>query len=184
MRPWQRRPRRRGQHLDVERAHALWRQQWEIAWQTAGQLSWPEAKELQLEAADGRPLTVCFGHFWQPLTPAPALDYFNNVRWSGDGLLHSHGDGCGLVYPDSVSTLGRSPFRIYCPACSAKASERRQKAQSGSVAIAAGREQVVVGFDNGEPVLGWSGECGSCRETFVAKRPDVRRCERCRRGHR
>jgi hypothetical protein len=65
------------------------------------------AKLLQLDVANGEPLTVCVGHR----------------------------DGCGLVFADSASTRGRYPFRFTCDGC--QSSRRRQdRADSVSRAMA------------------------------------------------
>jgi hypothetical protein len=170
-----------GMRLTGERRCELWRLVWEPAWQTGGALSWQEAKELQLEATAGRPLTVCIGNFWRPTEVVEVVP----GRSTGPEISFAYGDGCGLVYPDSTSTRGRTPFRIYCPACSRGHSRRRAEAQSLATAYARGREQIVVGYNaNGSEILAWWGHCSVCSEPFAHLRRHTSRCDSCRRQHR
>lgn len=165
-----------GERLAGARRSELWRRQWQVAVALSSQFGWPETKELQLEESDGRPLTICYGHFGRAIAHA--------VQESV-GVAYRDGDGCGLVFPDSASTRGRHPFAYYCPECSQRATDRRRKAQSRLLAFDAGFEEVVVGYDeSGAERVAWSGECSACGETFLASRVDARRCGRCRRGHR
>jgi hypothetical protein len=165
-----------GQRLAGRQRSELWRRQWLLAAELSEQLGWPEAKELQLEACDGRPLTVCYGHLFRSTAHA--------VRGSTDST-YRHGDGCGLVFLDSTSTRGRHPFACYCPGCSRRATDRNRRARSKLLAFEAGLEEVVVGYaQDGSEVLAWSGECSKCGETFISSRIDARRCDRCRRAHR
>jgi len=165
-----------GKRLTGARRSELWRRQWRLAVELSEQLSWPEAKELQLEASDGRPFTICYGHFGRTIAHA--------VRGSVD-LSYRHGDGCGLVFLDSTSTRGSHPFDCYCRECRRRATDRKRKARSRTLAHNASFEEVVVGYaENGSAILAWSGECSVCGETFIASRIDARRCDRCRRAHR
>jgi hypothetical protein len=153
--------------LGAER-NRLWQAQWAIA--CSDSMTTSEAKALQLDASSA-PLTVCFGHLWTPTVRVPGPVGESMAA----GTFHRHGDGCGLVYPDSTSTRGQSPFRIYCPDCSSTATRRGQSAQARAVAFASGREQIVHGDG-----VAWFGHCSSCGEPFVNGRPDATRCDRCR----
>jgi hypothetical protein len=173
-----------GTRLPAAAGYDLWNRQWEAAWRFAGVLSagpgpyvsfagFIDAKAVQLEVSDGRPLTVCVGKRWYDFPPLADM--------AGPGVFIPHGDGCHLVYPDSVSTRGRGLrlFRQHCPACRRRATLRRQAAVHRSRAFEAGRELVVAGYDEaGAPVEMWWGRC-ACGEMFLSRRPDTTRCASC-----
>jgi hypothetical protein len=165
-----------GQRLTGPRRSELWRRQWRLALEASDELGWPETKELQLEASEGRPLTVCYGHFFRAIPHA---------RRGSTELSYRHGDGCGLVFPDSTSTRGKHPFVYYCLECRRRATDRHRKGRSRLLAFEAGLEEVVVGYaEDGSELVAWCGECSKCGETFISSRIDARRCDRCRRAHR
>jgi hypothetical protein len=160
-----------------ERLQGAWRRElWDA--QGLGWLALPGnrslAKRLQLQAAPGgRPLTVCFGRRSYPVSlPAPF-----------DKQVYPEGDGCGLVGPDSVG-LRRPSFRYYCPRCRRRQSELGRKALSAAVARLQERFPILLFDQAGRPLPGFWGRCSRCREEFVNTSAKVRRCERCRRGHR
>jgi hypothetical protein len=51
-----------GQRLDAAYGHELARRRFELVRRASERMTLSEVKRLQLEASDGRPLTVCDGH--------------------------------------------------------------------------------------------------------------------------
>jgi hypothetical protein len=162
---------REGEHLEGPWRRELWDAQWQPVLALAGQRGL--AKRLQLQAAAGKPLTVCFGRRARTL-PLP-LPHQKQV--------YPHGDGCGLVHPDSVGRR-RPSFRYYCPTCGQQETGRQRKAHSQAVARWQGREPVLTFDERGQPIPAWLGACSACTDDFVTTDLRVRRCHRCRAGHR
>jgi hypothetical protein len=119
------------------------------------------AKRLQKDAAAGHPLTVCFGR------RAPSFSSFGN--------------GCGIVFPDSLSR-----FSLYCPACRKKPGGRRAREGITRRRRADWNERVPVPrLDaEGRPIATWRLTCSSCLKRFETQEPRVSRCDDCRRNHR
>jgi ribosomal protein L33 len=81
------------------------------------------------------------------------------------------GDGCGVVFADSVS-LQRPVFSRYCPDCRRKPGGRfRYEILMRCVAACSGRIAVSGG---------WRLTCSGCGERFFATTPQRRRCDQCR----
>jgi hypothetical protein len=159
-----------------ERLEGSWRRElWDAHSQPLLALSWQRglAKRLQLQAAAGRPLTVCFGKRARSL-PLPAPH---------QAQVYAFGDGCGLVHPDATG-LRRPSFRYYCHDCRRRESSRQAAAVSDGVARWQGRERVLAYDANGEPVPAWYGQCSRCPNHFTSLQAQVRRCPRCQAGHR
>jgi predicted RNA-binding Zn-ribbon protein involved in translation (DUF1610 family) len=163
--------------LDVsgERLEGTWRRElWDAQWQPLLALrDRGLAKRLQLDAADGHPLTVCFGKRARSTAVPPPHH----------SQVYPYGDGCGLVYPDSVG-LRRPTFRYYCPQCGTSETGRQRNARSLAVAQLRGLEPVLTFDENGQPTPAWAGSCTSCGEDFVTTDRRVSRCNRCRAAHR
>jgi len=135
-----------------------------------------EAKQAQVEAGRGRPLTICFGKRYPPARLPDLRDVLDprgevpeylipTIDWGLDG------DGCGKVFTDSV-TASRPVFARYCFVCREKSEDRRQgEIRARSVAAWEGRFAVAGG---------WRLGCSGCGERFVATAPQQRRCDRCR----
>jgi hypothetical protein len=123
-----------------------------------------EAKLLQIEAAGGRPLTVCFGRRIRRIEEM--------MQFVGTDIAHTpFGDGCGVVFPDSVSA-SRPIFRRYCSRCREKPGGRiRSEILARSIAASEGRIAVAGG---------WRLSCHGCGERFFTQTPQRRRCEHCR----
>jgi len=160
-----------GEQLEGTWRRELWDAQAQAVFALPGQRGL--AKRLQLQASAGRPLTVCFGRRSRPVPlDAPF-----------DKRVFPYGDGCGLVYPDSTG-LQRPSFRYYCERCQRRKTELKRRAVAQAVATREGLHSVLVFDETGAAVSGWSGNCRSCGDEFVTTSIRVRRCERCRRGHR
>jgi hypothetical protein len=127
-----------------------------------------EMKAVQGSATAGRPLTICDGKRYRRVRPP---HWFAGVPTRSS----SHGDGCGVVFPDSC----RRASKIYCDRCSADDSNRQRTMEAEARAYAAGRRKVLV---DETPV--WEGRCACCGGYFTNARPDTARCEECRRGGR
>jgi hypothetical protein len=125
------------------------------------------AKLIQIKATGGRPLAVCFGR--------------GARRVNGRIHFAPYGDGCGRLFVDE--SLVR--FSRYCPECRKKPGGRfKQEAISRAQAGASGRIRVVRYDAEANPVEVWRLSCSSCGERFDTLEPRVRRCDRCRHGHR
>jgi hypothetical protein len=161
-----------GQSLEGGWRRELWDAQAQPVFALPGQKTL--AKRLQIEAAYGRPLTVCFGKRSRSvLTPAG-----NETR------VYPFGDGCGLVHPDSTG-FRRPSFRLYCNECRKHETARADAAQFELIARWQGRERVLASFpDRDGPVTAWHGKCTSCGRPYAAESARITRCERCRSGHR
>jgi hypothetical protein len=131
-----------------------------------------ELKQVQLEVAAGRPLTICFGHRSRHTSLPSPFDRF----------VYPHGDGCGLVHTDSIG-LRRPNFSGYCPHCRGRTTQLKDAAVVRARAASEGRFRVLVFDDQGRPVDAWSGRCSNGGHEFLATSPQARRCERCRRAH-
>jgi hypothetical protein len=127
-----------------------------------------EMKDVQAIASGGAPLTVCDGKRYRQLRQPIGL---SGVPTRSS----SHGDGCGVVFPESR----RRASKIYCDRCSADDSNRQRAMEAEARALAAGRRKVLV---NDRTV--WEGKCACCPADFRSVRPDTTRCEACRRNGR
>jgi rRNA maturation endonuclease Nob1 len=139
----------------------------EQAWAAIAEARGPQAaKRVQREAVGGRPLTVCFGQRARRI----------------NGRIHfaTYGDGCGRVFVDDSPSRRR-----YCPSCQKKPGGRlKREAIARAQAGAEGRCRLVRWDAEGNRVEVWRLSCSSCGERFDTLEPRVRRCDRCRRGHR
>jgi hypothetical protein len=128
----------------------------------AAKLSPIEAKRAQLEASAGRPLTFCFGRICR----VPELKQLVDAKivW---------GDGCGVVFADSV-TSSRPVFRRYCSACGK--SKGRQRRREDII----DRVSAMVWSERLPALGGWRVTCSNCGERFFARTPQRRRCDNCR----
>ena len=160
----------RGQRLEGSLRRELWDAHWQPVFALVSKRAL--AKQLQLAAADGQPLTVCFGKrarlVHTPTGPAKRV--------------YPNGDGCGLVHPDSTG-LRRPSFRIYCPTCRARETNRQQHAERDMLALWAGREPVLTTTHEGKLASAYYGTC-RCGNDYLTTSARVTRCERCRRAHR
>jgi predicted Zn-ribbon and HTH transcriptional regulator len=166
------------------------------------------AKQLQLEAGHGAPLTVCVGD----LTPKPLPDRLPrsmtsrlpaNVRSLADLLdpegeleLNEEGDpykvptiswntlgsGCKLICPDSTGTR-RPGLRRWCQTCG-KSSSSRLEAQLTSIQKSFGGSPSHMLWVGGRRVRVWPRRCSSCGRTFKTDRVNQRRCGDCFAAHR
>jgi hypothetical protein len=130
--------------------------------QAGDALSTREAKQAQIEAAGGRPLTVCFGR-----------DKHRRIREmvAAEIAWGFFGDGCGVVFADSVMD-SRPVFARYCSVCREKPeSRRRSEILAWSTAAWEGRFAVAGG---------WRLACTGCGERFFSDTPQRRRCDNCR----
>jgi hypothetical protein len=125
-------------------------------------LSTREAKRAQLEAAGGQPLTVCFGRDKHRRIPE-MVD--GEIAW---GFF---GDGCGVVFADSV-TDSRPVFARYCYVCREKSESRRRSEIVARTAAAAWDGRVAVAG-------GWRLNCRGCGERFFSDTPQRYRCDNC-----
>jgi len=134
---------------------------------TARSGSQRRAKQLQLEASDDDPLTVCVGDFTAirlpdlriTLDPRGELEDYRipTIDWN------TAGSGCGAICADSSSLSRR---RKWCETCRKRSSSR-----------ASSRITTIV--------RAWGPrECGVCGAPFTPTRPDRWRCDRCLAGHR
>jgi hypothetical protein len=119
-----------------------------------------ETKAAQLQAAEGRPLTFCFGRICKVHELKQLVDA--EVVW---------GDGCGVVFVDSV-TSSRPIFVRYCTACGAS-KQRRRAAIIARLTATVWAERVPVAG-------GWRLTCTGCGERFFTPTPQRRRCDNCR----
>lgn len=79
------------------------------------------AKEAQLAASEGEPLTVCVGTLKK-----------NRVSWyDGERMEISRRYGCGVVFPDSKSISGRV-WSTTCPECRSKVRDRSRATVSAT----------------------------------------------------
>jgi hypothetical protein len=128
-----------------------------------------EMKQLQIELSDGKPLAVCVGKRDRESRFAKIDPDRPDIRIA---VTRSHGDGCGVVHPDSM----RAEARIYCDPCK-NAEANRQRAHEAAVrAREAGGGPV---FDSAGRRV-WKGTCPCCNREFTNARPDAERCEECR----
>jgi hypothetical protein len=125
-------------------------------------LSTREAKRAQIEAAGGRPLTVCFGRDHHRRIPEMVAA---EIAW---GFF---GDGCGVVFSDSV-TDSRPVFARYCSVCREKPETRRRSEIVARTAAAVWDGRVSVAG-------GWRLSCRGCGERFFSDTPQRRRCDNC-----
>jgi ribosomal protein L33 len=124
-----------------------------------------QAKQAQLEATDGRPLTVCLGRHYGDHLRFPELRSLLNAE-----IVWDPSDGCGVVFADAT-TSSRPVFARYCPVCREFPEARRRAGiLARSIAVWAGRFAVAGG---------WRLTCTGCGERFFATTPQRRRCDRC-----
>jgi hypothetical protein len=133
--------------------------------QAGDALSTREAKLAQIEAAEGRPLTICFGCVKHRRIPELKQLVNAEIAW---GFL---GDGCGVVFADSV-TDSRPVFARYCSVCRQK-SENRRRSEIFARSTAAWEGRFLL---NG----GWRLTCSRCGKRFSTATPQRRRCDNCR----
>jgi hypothetical protein len=127
------------------------------------------AKQLQLEASDGDPLTVCVGDFGATrlpdlritLDPRGKLEDYRipTIDWNTTGT------GCGAICPDSTGLQRPAPPRKWCASCTSRSSSRSSARISQIVQVWGPREC----------------ECGA---SFTPTRPNRVRCDDCLAGHR
>lgn len=160
----------RGEHLEDTWRRELWDAQWQPVLALHDRAL---AKRLQLQASDGKPLTVCFGKRARTIAVPPPHHK----------QVYPYGDGCGLVHPDSTG-LRRPSFRNYCPRCRQRETRRQTKARSDAVAQWLGLEPVLAFDEHGQPLPAWLGSCSRCGKDFFTTDRRVRRCNDCRAGHR
>jgi hypothetical protein len=130
-----------------------------------------EAKRLQIEVSEGRPLTLCFGRRVRRIAEMKQVVDTEGQCVDTDIAHTPAGDGCGVVFADSVS-LQRPVFSRYCPNCRRKPGGRlRNQILARCVAACSGRVAVPGG---------WRLTCSGCRERFFATTPQRRRCDQCR----
>jgi hypothetical protein len=129
-----------------------------------------EVKDAQLEASDSDPLTFCFGRVLRAPELKYLLDDTSGERFK-DGPPMIWGDGCGVVFVDSV-TPSRPVFRRYCSTCGESRSRRRAKVVD--------RVEAAVWAERVPALGGWRLACSGCGERFFATTPQRRRCDRCR----
>lgn len=151
------------------------RQVWEALEDIRDKLSSREAKKAQLEATNGRPLTICFGTRRRRRLPELAVlwraqrdDPDEEVTIIDWGL---YGDGCGVIFRDSV-TQSRPVFARYCKVCRDFSEPRRREDVLRRVAALWDGRLPVVG--------GWRLTCTGCGERFFSPTSQRRRCDRCR----
>jgi hypothetical protein len=141
-----------------------------------------QAKQAQVEAGRGRPLTICFGKRYPPARLPDLRDVLDprgevpeylipTIDWRAGRRKEGAGDGCGKVFTDSV-TASRPVFARYCSVCREKSEDRRQ---------AESRARIVATWEGRFAVAGgWRLACSGCGERFFATAPQQRRCDRCR----
>jgi hypothetical protein len=126
------------------------------------------AKQAQIDAGEGRPLTFCFGstkHRRLPELKNWPLDHLglSEIVWGFSG------DGCGGIFVDST-TDSRPVFAAYCPVCREKGHGRR----AGEVIAGIARL-----FQGRFPAYGgWRVTC-TCGERFFTTTPQRTRCDGC-----
>lgn len=167
------------------------------------------AKELQLEAGHGAPLTVCVGDLTPKLLPdrlprsmtsrlpanvrslADLLDPTGEIELNEDGhpykvptiSWNSRGSGCMVICPDSTGT-GRPALRRWCQTCS-KSSSARLEAQITSM-----KKGFVEGsvwrfaWVDGRRVRVWPRTCSACGRRFTTDSANQQRCGDCFAAHR
>jgi hypothetical protein len=126
------------------------------------------AKRLQLEASNGQPLAVCIGRSWRNRPPLP-----DSATSPGRIVFLSRGDGCGIIFRDSVS-LKRPWFHSYCPDCRKRKLDRELK---GRLEAGLWGRQSVPLPDGSRYFIGKCSVCGDVFKTF-----DVRQL-RCQKHH-
>jgi hypothetical protein len=126
------------------------------------------AKQLQLEASKGQPLAVCIGRSWRNRPQLP-----DSATSPGRIVFLSRGDGCGIIFRDSVS-LKRPRFHSYCPSCRKRKLDRELKGRLKAGLW--GRQSVPL--PNGSRYF--IGKCSVCGDVF--KTFDVRQ-SRCQKHH-
>lgn len=147
-----------GAHVPRAQRIRIWHEMMDLIGERA-QLSTLEAKRAQLEAAGGRPLTFCFGQICRVPELKSLVDA--EIVW---------GDGCGVVFVDSVTT-SRPVFARYCKACR-KGKRKRRRALIDRLTATVWDERVEVAY-------GWRITCRGCRERFFSPTAQRRRCDRC-----
>jgi hypothetical protein len=162
---------REGTKLEGALRRETWDAQGLILLALPGRLG--ELKRLQLEAGAGRPLTICFGRRARTVPLQPPFDR----------VVYPEGDGCGLIHPDSTSRR-RPSFRSYCPTCKSRQTHLQQQSLRRGLRASQNRFLFLVFDEHGTPVAAWVGPCSSCGKEFATSNARVRRCPRCRRGHR
>jgi len=143
-------------------------------------------RAVQIDAAGGKPLTVCFGLSQRAayeavlgLTGLPTAKLRQRTRDAiasqkivrAPGISYSHGDGCGRTHHESRSHSRL--FKRYCKHCTTGSSNRQKKLEREFWAEAHGKSR------GGSPDT-----CSVCPETFERTRPNQKRCPRCQRNHR
>jgi hypothetical protein len=158
------------------------------------------AKELQIDAARGEPLTVCVGDLAPKqlparLPPSMAAGLPPSVRTLADLLdpagelephkiptidWNIHGSGCLAICAESLG-LRRPSIRRWCVDC-AKLTSARVEARINAIAKNFEAPSVAV-VANGRRTREWVRTCG-CGKLFKTARPNRLRCDRCRAHHR
>lgn len=144
------------------------------------------AKELQLKAGHGKPLTVCVGDLMPKrlpdlrdvLDPKGELEEYRipTIDWN------TRGSGCGVIFPDSTG-LRRPSLAIWCVACR-EGSTARTEARITSITKAVERSPSFVAWADGRRVRVWPRTCSVCGAPFKTSRANRWRCDPCLTGRR
>jgi hypothetical protein len=144
------------------------------------------AKELQLQAGHGEPLTVCVGE----LTPKPLPDLRDMLDPEGELeeyriptiAWNTRGNGCGAICRDSVG-LRRPDLRRWCQDCNGSTTARRD-AMLTSISKAYAGSPSYLAWADGRRVRVWPRSCSVCGDPFKTDRANRERCDSCLAGHR
>ena len=80
---------------------------------------------MQIEAADGLPLAVCYGK------TSIDVQTFNGVRWTSFDGFYS---GCGQIFADTVVIKGHM-FRMRCSRCDHSKTNPERAARRNAVRL-------------------------------------------------
>jgi hypothetical protein len=144
------------------------------------------AKELQLEAGHGEPLTACVG----ALTPERLPDLRDVLDPNGELeeyviptiIWNTRGSGCMAICPDSTGTR-RPGLRRWCQTC-CNSSSARLEAQIMSIKKNFEGSPSSLVWVEGQRVRVWPRTCSVCGFRFKTTRANRWRCDSCLTGRR
>ena len=146
-----------------------------------------KAKLLQLQAADGEPLTVCVGD----LKPTPLPDLRDVLDPFGELEPHkiptiawnTKGSGCGSICEDSTGTR-RASFSRLCKHCRNSGSARLDAKVTAMRKSFLEASPSGLTWVDGRRVRVWPRTCSVCGAPFRTARANRYCCDPCQASHR
>lgn len=144
------------------------------------------AKALQLQSADGDPLTVCVGDL-SPVRLPDLRDLLDPEGELEEGQIptfawNNRGSGCGAICADSTG-LRRPSLSRWCAECRQTSSARRA-ARVTSIEKAFAGSTSFLAWEDGRRIRVWPRRCSVCGSPFKTTRANRQRCDPCHESHR